>query len=110
MTISDDTFYGLVDYVEEAISNGTAPKRDGTLGVFTRFFGCYGMYIPLVEKIIVDSNGTLEEEAWVYLHEAGHWAIDKHKIRASDEDVEQACNDIAFIVRDRMGGSLYKLI
>ena len=108
--INDETFSNLLDYVENAVRTQTSPKRNATLGVLTRLFDCWGMYIPYVETILVNPVGTLAEDAWVYLHEAGHWAIDKNGIKTFEADEEQVCNDIAFIIMDRLGEDLYRFI
>ena len=105
--ISDDKFYELCDFVEESVRNRRSPKKDSKLGILTELIDCWGMYIPYVDKILVSPDGAFEEAAWVYLHEVGHWAIRKHNVSYQDE--EQICDDIAFIVKKRLGLTLYKV-
>ena len=110
MKINDETFYQLADYTEDAIVSGRAPKRDSVLGILTRFFDCYGMFIPFLDKIFVNPIGTFEQEAWVYVHEVAHWAMLQNGVKSSHTDEESACNDIAFIILRRQGANLYKLV
>jgi hypothetical protein len=108
--ISEKEFYELTDYVENAVLNGCAPKRDSVFGILTRFFNAYGIYILGIDRIFIDPVGTLEEEAWVYLHEVAHWAMQRKGIKNEHAFDEQVCDDVAFIVMERQGKNLYRLV
>jgi hypothetical protein len=111
MQISDKTFYSIVDFAERSVRNQTAPSREGVWGILTRLIGAWGLYIPILERILVAPVGTLEEEAWVYYHEVGHWALVRKGIFCEDEkEEEQICNDIAFILMNRIADETYKLV
>jgi hypothetical protein len=103
---ANDSFYKICDFVETSVRNKTSPTRDSKIGLLIEFIDCWGFYVPGVEMILVNPTCSLKAMGWVYLHEAAHWAFDKHHLTCD----EQMCDDVAFIVQKRLGLDLYGLV
>lgn len=98
-----------MDYVESRILDGDVPGFSRALGPFGMLTGSYGIYNRLTDKIWVSSRIPEKDQSMVWVHELAHKYIKELDYEKKEEDVEQVCNDVAFEIRDRLGGKLIKM-